>query len=408
MSDIPTITPDDEYSEVIECDYKGEHYSVRDNGAIMRHAREGKPIRKDDNVWTFGKKDEKTGYMIFCSARVHIIVATAFHGEHDSTKLVVDHIDTNRCNNRPDNLRWLTRLENALNNPATLKKITYLCGGDIQKFLDSPSCLRDITGTNQDVMWMRTVTADEAKAAYAHIMEWAEKPSSETPSKGGRMGEWLYRPQNNDWQPDFSNRDKPNEPSSKSNEHHKQETVRDLKFTGDEGLMRAMLYAPWGNPLNTERPSKPKIDIPEVQSIVFKSVTGDEHKYVISDSITHSALQGNWRTPTEFLCCPQTVSDTPLEDYLANLSIGKTFLKSQRGESVVEDFAISDDKKHLWVLAKQEGEIKPWAVTEIVMYQNHFLHLSRHTFFSEIGGHKYYTLEQGKEWTGEDCIDDYC
>ena len=39
MSDIPTITPDDDYSEVKECDYKDEHYSVRNNGAIMRHAR---------------------------------------------------------------------------------------------------------------------------------------------------------------------------------------------------------------------------------------------------------------------------------------------------------------------------------------------------------------------------------
>ena len=25
----------DSYSEVRECDYKGEHYSVRDNGAVM-------------------------------------------------------------------------------------------------------------------------------------------------------------------------------------------------------------------------------------------------------------------------------------------------------------------------------------------------------------------------------------
>ena len=41
MSGIPTVTPDEDFVEVMECDYKGEHYSVRDNGAIMRHAREG-------------------------------------------------------------------------------------------------------------------------------------------------------------------------------------------------------------------------------------------------------------------------------------------------------------------------------------------------------------------------------
>jgi len=358
----------DIFDEIRECDYKGEHYSVRDNGAIMRHAREGKPVRKDDNNWSFGTKDEKTGYMIFCGARVHIVVATAFHGEHNSKVYIVDHKDTNRCNNRVENLHWLTRLENALSNPATLKKITYLCGGDIQKFLDDPSCLRDITGTNQDVMWMRTVSAEEARNAFEKIMSWAVRSEEETSSKGGKLGEWLYQP--------------------------KQERTQ---------------YDPLGNPLNNvERQSMQKSEIQEDPYVVFKSVTGKEYKYIISDSITPNALQGNWRTPTEFLCCPQLVSDTPLEDYFSNLSIGKTYLKTDWGESIVEDFAISEDKKHLWVLAKKEDEIKPWAITEIVMYDNHFLHLSRHTFFTEIGGHKYFTLEQGKEWDGEDCIDDYC
>ena len=53
----------DEYNETKDCIYKDEHYSVRDNGAVMRHPREGKRLRKDDNVWTFGKPNEKTGYM---------------------------------------------------------------------------------------------------------------------------------------------------------------------------------------------------------------------------------------------------------------------------------------------------------------------------------------------------------
>ena len=29
----------DLFREVKECDYKGEHYSVRDNGAVMRHPK---------------------------------------------------------------------------------------------------------------------------------------------------------------------------------------------------------------------------------------------------------------------------------------------------------------------------------------------------------------------------------
>ena len=70
-----------DYTETKECSYKGEHYSVRDNGAVLRHAREGKRIRKDDGTWTFGKPNENTGYMEIGSERVHRIVAFAFLGE---------------------------------------------------------------------------------------------------------------------------------------------------------------------------------------------------------------------------------------------------------------------------------------------------------------------------------------
>ena len=38
-----------------ECFYKDEHYSVRDNGAVLRHARASKRQRKYDDLWTFWK-----------------------------------------------------------------------------------------------------------------------------------------------------------------------------------------------------------------------------------------------------------------------------------------------------------------------------------------------------------------
>lgn len=162
------------YKEVCECDYKGEHYSVRDNGAIMRHPKPGKKARRLDNIWTFGQRNAKTAYMIWGTHRVHIIVAKAFLGEHDSKVYVVDHVDTNRCNNRVENLRWFTRLENALNNPITRKRIEWLCGGDIQKFIDAPACLRVEGAQAQDLSWMRTVTPEEAKTAYKNLMAWTK------------------------------------------------------------------------------------------------------------------------------------------------------------------------------------------------------------------------------------------
>ena len=39
MCEVKEITPDTDYSETKECDYKGEHYLVRDNGAVFRQKK---------------------------------------------------------------------------------------------------------------------------------------------------------------------------------------------------------------------------------------------------------------------------------------------------------------------------------------------------------------------------------
>lgn len=69
----------DDFKKEVSCEYKGETYSVRDNGAIMRHPKKGCRVRTLDNQWTFGKKNKTNGYMFFASnIRVHQVVATAF------------------------------------------------------------------------------------------------------------------------------------------------------------------------------------------------------------------------------------------------------------------------------------------------------------------------------------------
>jgi hypothetical protein len=50
-----------DFKQETECVYKNEHYSVRDNGAVLRHIRAGKRLRKLDNEWTFGKPNNYTG-----------------------------------------------------------------------------------------------------------------------------------------------------------------------------------------------------------------------------------------------------------------------------------------------------------------------------------------------------------
>lgn len=181
----------DDFKQEIEYTYKDEKYSVRDNGAVYRHPRDGRRPRKYDNFWTFGKPNDKTGYMEIGSARVHIIVAMAFYGARDTKIYVVDHIDTNRQNNRIENLRWLTRLENVLLNPISRKKIEYICGCSAEEFLANPEKYRNMIQPDTGFGWMRTVTKEEGDQCLKNLLEWA---ASDKQPSGGSMGEWVYRP----------------------------------------------------------------------------------------------------------------------------------------------------------------------------------------------------------------------
>ncbi len=52
---LASITPDNDFKREKVCIYKNETYSVRDNGAVLRHPRENGRVRPTDNQWTFGK-----------------------------------------------------------------------------------------------------------------------------------------------------------------------------------------------------------------------------------------------------------------------------------------------------------------------------------------------------------------
>ncbi|MEZ5784803.1 MAG: HNH endonuclease signature motif containing protein [Rhizobiaceae bacterium] len=96
----------------VEVEYRGERYRVRDNGAVYRldefrnepAARQDMDLRtpeSNDRLSSFGRRSDPS-HRLRC-----------FNGPPPTDQHVVDHIDTNRANNRPENLRWLTRLENA-------------------------------------------------------------------------------------------------------------------------------------------------------------------------------------------------------------------------------------------------------------------------------------------------------
>ncbi|TFL16630.1 HNH endonuclease signature motif containing protein [Jannaschia formosa] len=179
----------DAFQTELRITYRGETYLARDNGAVLRRASEGRRVRPLDETWTFGNPCASTGYMTLADHKVHRIVATGFHGEEPSRRHVVDHIDTNRRNNRPENLRWVTRLENVLLNPITAKRIEHLYGS-IEAFLANPREPQRGTVT-RDFEWMRAVTPDEAEASLARMTAWARAETP--PGGGGSLGDWVFR-----------------------------------------------------------------------------------------------------------------------------------------------------------------------------------------------------------------------
>lgn len=170
-----------------ECIYKSERYSVRDNGAVFRYPLDGKRPRPTDNNWTSGRLNSKTGYLEIASVPIHRIVATTFHGEPLTKEYVVDHIDTNKQNNRPDNLRWVTRLENILLNPITARRIELVCGS-VEAFLADPSKFRD-KFPEPNYEWMCAVSVQDAQTSKERLLAWAK---SDNHPSGGCLGEWIF------------------------------------------------------------------------------------------------------------------------------------------------------------------------------------------------------------------------
>jgi hypothetical protein len=175
----------DRFERETTVEYRNEKYRVRDNGAVCRQPRPERRRRKLDDIWTFGNPNRISGYMDLGSEVVHRIVATAYHGAQPSEKHIVDHIDSNRRNNRPENLRWVTRLDNILLNPITLKKIVFAYGS-LDAFFADPSSERGVAASFD---WMRTVSKEEADESRRRLLRWAE--AGKVP-QGGQLGEWLF------------------------------------------------------------------------------------------------------------------------------------------------------------------------------------------------------------------------
>ncbi|MFO8794461.1 HNH endonuclease signature motif containing protein [Legionella pneumophila serogroup 1] len=352
-----------------ECFFEEERYSVRDNGAVFRHARIGKRVHPNDNYWTFGKTNSSNPYLHLSDVRIHRIVATAFHGEPPNPQYVVDHMDTNCRNNRPENLRWVTRLENALMNPVTRKKIEFSCGS-IEAFLANPSMLNKYD-VERNFEWMRTVTREEAQNCKERMAIWAE--SNKNP-RGGVWTEQIYTPI------------KKREADSHESKFETilEPTQNRASFTSDNKVF-----------------SKPSLD-----EWVHAKMLIRESELVMG--LTKKCAQYKWRVPSYFPCCPEKIEANPIEQYFQNLNVGAIFsYNDSYPASTIMEFIKADDNSSILVMCKREGT-KPYSVAKITFENDLFIHSNLGSFFGIDGAKKTICLELGLEWTGGDTFDDYC
>lgn len=344
------------------CAYKGRTYKVRDNGAVCRLPKDEGRLSKWDNVWTFGTKREENGYMFLTgNISIHQIVCTAFHGAPADPSLVVDHKDTNHCNNRPENLRWVTKLENILNNPITKAKVELVCGS-IENFLKNPGLLYGHESEHKNFSWMRTVSKEEGERSLKRMSEWAAKPKEERMPKGKGMGEFIFSKEDQDF-------------------------VR--SWNGGQLLPEQKTWAQQKAEIEAENQRRYEV----------------EHS--LKDSLTPGAKQLDWATPTEFPQTPAVMSDNPLRDYLSCLSKGVVYCKNRFGDSLVYAVDLADDGSHIAVVTEIPG-VTNYALSEVYFLDGVFVHKSLRTFFTEEGANKYFTLSLGRKWTGGEVMEDYC
>lgn len=346
------------FDEEREVEFKDEIYLVRDNGAIMRRARLGARRRKLDDIWTLGTLDKHSGYFAINGHVVHRIVATAFCGDKPSPEHVIDHIDTNRLNNRAENLRWVTRLENILLNPITRRRIE-LAFGSLEAFFENPGL-----HTVLNWEWMRAVTKEQAAASRARLLDWAAKGE---PVRGGAIGDWIFEP---DRHPKTAGARPVSKPS----------VAPEAKITPPSIRRQPVLHRP------------PREPIPE---------TAD------TPSLTLGAIQRNWRTPTEFPQCPATVALSTLDDYLARLQPGFVFARNRYGESRVEEAAKTQSL--VSVVCRTESGVKDWSVARVSIEGDAVCHESGGMFFTKEGAMKAHLRALGVAFDEAlyESIDDY-
>jgi hypothetical protein len=410
------IIPDSDFIQEVFCTYKEEQYFVRDNGAVLRLPRDNNKSRPTDNKWTFGKLNRDTGYLEIAAERVHRIVATAFNGESPTKEHVVDHIDTNKQNNRPENLRWVTRLENILLNPITYKRIELVCGS-VEAFLSNPSKFRDLF-PEPNYQWMCSVSKEEAQMSLKNLTEWANSDKS---SSGGKLGEWIYNrgktldeQKINEIFKQVEKKTGINRQALCSNKARRNEYYEARKYAAKQLRLELNLSDYEISKLIgiSESTVNQYIEISEDWYNKDYAKVSEKHHKILSERsqiIPQNVIQKNWGTQSQFPCCPQEVLNNPIAEYAALLEENAIFFQNIFYFTTVVKKAIIEEEKSLLVLyniTKKEGIDKRWGIMKIKFENEKFEHeiilnynrTLEHYWLIDVENH-FKSIIEGSDWS---------
>lgn len=142
---------------------------------------------RDNDVKVYkGGLNKSIGYRMFTDQYVHRLVATAFLPNPDNLEQV-DHINSNRLDNRVENLRWISRKENnsrphakklqSQNHRALSHKHQVLMAqknGQVRFFKSGFQAARDL-GCSRPLIYNALNKRGSARKAYGWDLEWISR-----------------------------------------------------------------------------------------------------------------------------------------------------------------------------------------------------------------------------------------
>lgn len=187
---------------------------------------------------------------------------------------------------------------------------------------------------------MKSVTPEEAQISLEKQTKWAKNP---TKSRGESLDDKISQDApNSDINPTIEESTKPSVESD------------DWKEIQQSGI--SLLINGNKSTYNTTTVEKEEQDRP-----------------LETPSLTTNAIQLNWKHRVLFPCCPQQITDNPLEVYLTNLKEGVLFSENNYGKSFVIKAGMPQ-ADCLWVMCNISIGFKTHAITKITFEDGFFYH----------------------------------